>query len=421
MPTTQPRTVRNLVHSARSSCANPSRPRADWERYGVHGARSSRLPATAAYGRRRPRGTRPRPGSAPCRPPPASPGAPTPRRTAPPASLSSATIRSGRQPGDGRACRGRWRRRWRPRWPAPSSPPAARGAQRRPGRRTRPRSGRRRWCRRSTLPRPTTTRWSAVSCSSLIRWLDTSTARPCGGQRPQEAAHPHDALRVQAVERLVQHQHRRVAEQRRRDAEPLPHAERVAAGLAAGRRPPGRPARSPRRPAGPVRPCECASHSRWLRALRLGCSAAASSSEPTWLQRVPQARGRAGRRSARCPRRPRRGRGSPASWWTCPAPFGPDEAGDLPRLDGEGHPVQRRRRPEPLAQAGDFDGCFHAGKARESRGPPGRHAAEPSSPSPARGTARGRSLARGMPIVLARRDAPACTGGDNEYAWPTSG
>ena len=30
----------------------------------------------------------------------------------------------------------------------------------------------------STLPRPTITRWSAVSSSSLIRWLDTSTARP---------------------------------------------------------------------------------------------------------------------------------------------------------------------------------------------------------------------------------------------------
>ena len=29
-----------------------------------------------------------------------------------------------------------------------------------------------------TRPRPATTRWSAESCSSLIRWLDTSTARP---------------------------------------------------------------------------------------------------------------------------------------------------------------------------------------------------------------------------------------------------
>ena len=29
-----------------------------------------------------------------------------------------------------------------------------------------------------TWPRPATTRWSAESCSSAIRWLDTSTARP---------------------------------------------------------------------------------------------------------------------------------------------------------------------------------------------------------------------------------------------------
>ena len=29
-----------------------------------------------------------------------------------------------------------------------------------------------------TVPRPTITRWPAVSCSSLIRWLETSTARP---------------------------------------------------------------------------------------------------------------------------------------------------------------------------------------------------------------------------------------------------
>ena len=57
-----------------------------------------------------------------------------------------------------------------------------------------------------------------------------------GGQRSQEAAHPDDALGVQAVERLVEHQHRRVAEQRGGDAEPLAHAERVAAGLAPRRR-----------------------------------------------------------------------------------------------------------------------------------------------------------------------------------------
>ena len=42
MPMTQPRTVLNLVHSARSSCAKPSRPVRSSDRYGVtvrrHGA-----------------------------------------------------------------------------------------------------------------------------------------------------------------------------------------------------------------------------------------------------------------------------------------------------------------------------------------------------------------------------------------------
>jgi hypothetical protein len=53
-------------------------------------------------------------------------------------------------------------------------------------------------------------------------------------QRSQEALHPDDALGVHAVVRLVEDQHRRVAEQRGRDAQPLPHAEGVPAGLAAG-------------------------------------------------------------------------------------------------------------------------------------------------------------------------------------------
>ena len=89
-------------------------------------------------------------------------------------------------------------------------------------------------------PRPMTTRWSAVSSSSLIRWLETSTARPSAASDRSRPADPDDALGVQAVDRLVEHQHRRVAEQRRGDAEPLPHAEREAAGPASradGRRP----------------------------------------------------------------------------------------------------------------------------------------------------------------------------------------
>jgi hypothetical protein len=40
-----------------------------------------------------------------------------------------------------------------------------------------------------------------------------------------QGAGPPDALRVQTVQRLVEHQHRRVAEQSRRDAEPLVHPQ----------------------------------------------------------------------------------------------------------------------------------------------------------------------------------------------------
>ena len=43
-----------------------------------------------------------------------------------------------------------------------------------------------------------------------------------------------DALGVEAVDRLVEHERVRVAEQRRRDPEPLPHAERERPGPLAG-------------------------------------------------------------------------------------------------------------------------------------------------------------------------------------------
>jgi len=57
-----------------------------------------------------------------------------------------------------------------------------------------------------------------------------------GGQRGQEAAHPYDALGIHAVERLIQHQRRRIAKQGRGDPEPLPHAQGVATRLAPGGR-----------------------------------------------------------------------------------------------------------------------------------------------------------------------------------------
>ena len=173
-----------------------------------------------------------------------------------------------------------------------------------------------------TLPRPTITRRPAVSCSSLIRWLDTSTARPFGGQRGQEPAHPDDALGVHAVERLIQHQDRRVAEQRRGDPQPLPHAEGVPARL-----PPRRCLQADlgEHRIGPAagRPWDRASHSRWLRPVRPGCSADASSSDPITGQRTAQ---RLGKRSPHTSAWPASGTSRPRITRIVvdfPAPFGP--------------------------------------------------------------------------------------------------
>ncbi len=49
------------------------------------------------------------------------------------------------------------------------------------------------------------------------------------GERADQPAHLVDALRVEAVGRLVEDQQRRVAEQRGGDAEALLHAQRVGA------------------------------------------------------------------------------------------------------------------------------------------------------------------------------------------------
>ena len=68
----------------------------------------------------------------------------------------------------------------------------------------------------SSRPRPMTTRWSAVTAISLIRWLETSTVRPSAARSLQQRPHPQDAVGVEAVDRLVEDDHGRVAEQRRR-------------------------------------------------------------------------------------------------------------------------------------------------------------------------------------------------------------
>ena len=186
-------------------------------------------------------------------------------------------------------------------------------------------------CRRSAGRGRSTIRWSAVSSSSLIRWLETRTARPSAASDRSRPADPDDALRVEPVDRLVEHQHRRVAEQRGGDAEPLPHAEREAAGPAPGRRGQADLLEHLVDPA--ARRCRCCAPATAGGRGPAGRGAAptASSSAPTCVQRRRAASGTAGRRPAR----------SPSSGGVQPedqphrrglaGAVGPDEAGDLAR------------------------------------------------------------------------------------------
>ena len=188
-----------------------------------------------------------------------------------------------------------------------------------------------------------------MSCSSPIRWLETSTARPSRGQRAQEAAHPDDALGVEAVEGLVEHEHRRVAEQGGRQAEPLAHAERVAAGLAPGHavcRPACSITSSTRRaeqalgvgqPQQVVAPAAARVESAGVeqradvaQRAGAGCGTAALDQGAALVDRVeaedhPHGRGLAGA-------------------------VGADEAGDLPGRDREGQAVEGHRLTEAFVQ-----------------------------------------------------------------------
>ena len=76
-----------------------------------------------------------------------------------------------------------------------------------------------------SLPRPITTRWSAVNDISVIRWLDTSTVRPCAANVAQQVADPADALGIESVHRLVEEQDTGVTEERAGNAQTLSHAE----------------------------------------------------------------------------------------------------------------------------------------------------------------------------------------------------
>ena len=82
----------------------------------------------------------------------------------------------------------------------------------------------------TSRPRPMTTRWSAVSSSSLIRWLETRIARPSAAsdrRYPRIHRMPSGSRPLTGSSKMSTGGSPSMA---RRDAEPLPHAERETAG-----------------------------------------------------------------------------------------------------------------------------------------------------------------------------------------------
>ena len=78
-------------------------------------------------------------------------------------------------------------------------------------------------------PLPIITMSSAMISISCSRCEDSRTVPPLVGVVAEQVPHPADAGRVEPVGRLVEDQHRRVADQGGGDAEALAHPERVVA------------------------------------------------------------------------------------------------------------------------------------------------------------------------------------------------
>ena len=175
---------------------------------------------------------------------------------------------------------------------------------------------------------PMTTTRSAIELHLAHQVAGDQDRAALVGEAAQQRPDPAHAVEVEAVDRLVEEQHLRVAEQRGGDAEPLPHAERVALDPSAGRlREAHLVETSSTRDGG--MPLVWAAIRRWARPVRPGCIAPASSSAPTSRSgaasvgvRPAVDGGRAGRRSVEAHDHPHGGRLAGA--------VGPEEAGDLP-------------------------------------------------------------------------------------------
>jgi hypothetical protein len=202
----------------------------------------------------------------------------------------------------------------------------------------------------------------------------------------EEPAQPLDALGVQAVGRLVEDQHPRVAQQRRRQPQPLAHAQRVAAGLPAAGRAEADLLQhlvgaAQREPGGAAVDAQvvAAAAGRVERRLQHRAHPA------QWIGQVgvPDAveRGGADVRRDEAERHPQGG--------GLPRAVGPEEAGHLPGLDGEAQVVDRTHRAEGLAEAAHLDPYGfpdgQAGAADRTSPPVRRSSGHPSAPRPGGG------------------------------------
>ena len=198
-------------------------------------------------------------------------------------------------------------------------------------------------------------------------------------ERAQEDADPADAVGIEPVDRLVEHQHRRVAQHRPRDAKALGHPQReatdaLACGLgetdqlenlvdAAGRQ-----AIAPREP------------EQVVAGTSSGMRRAGVEQRPHLAERGPQVTvapapdpGVARIRLVEAEDEAHRRRLAGA--------VGPDEARDAARFDAERQPVDGKRAPVSLRQAVRFDRSAHAKDGRTAI-PRCRRAPEPSFATP---------------------------------------
>ena len=177
---------------------------------------------------------------------------------------------------------------------------------------------------------------------------------PVRGQILEHGSHPADALRVQAVDRLVQHHGLRVAQQRRGHPEPLTHAE-------------GEPA-DPL--AGDLSQADDVDHlvdPPRGDAVGLGQGEQVVARRPAGVHRLgleqhtrarPSARRRTGNPPPLTVTRPAVGLSSPAIIRIVvdfPAPFGPRKPVTIPGCTDEAQPVDREFVAVTLAEILDFD------------------------------------------------------------------